>query len=76
MRVPRTKPRPPSPSRLQKARSIAGLDLEAAAMVVYHRSADWASWERGDSKMDPRTWELWTLKVSRWCPGVSNLLTA
>jgi hypothetical protein len=58
---------------LTKARVAAGLDSLGAGIVV-HRDADqWKRWESGKAPMDPALFELWTLKVSRWCSAVRAL---
>jgi hypothetical protein len=66
----------PKATLLAQAREAAGLDMFCAAIVVPREAEQWAAWEAGAAPMEPAIWELWTIKVSRWCAPVAALTSA
>jgi len=54
----------PTPIEVLKARMDAELSVPEAANVVNVSRQAWRYWERGLRKMDPNTWELFTIKTT------------
>lgn len=60
-----SRPPPPLPVEIRRARVAAGLSQTEAAAILYRSYRCWWDWERGEKPMRPELWELWRVKVGR-----------
>jgi DNA-binding transcriptional regulator YiaG len=63
-----TKPKPPTPTDIKRARVAAGLTTTAAAAIIYCGARAWENWEQpvGSPEhrpMHPAKWELFRFKT-------------
>ena len=54
--------RNPSTEEIRSARVDANLSVQEAAALLHTTSRTWQQWEKGDRRMHPAFWELFTVK--------------
>lgn len=63
--------RNPSPEEVTRTRINQGLSVSQACVLVHTTPRTWQQWERGDRRMHPAFWELFSIKLKSVAVGAA-----